>query len=622
MKRRALFLYNTESLQKEEVVPLDGKTIRMYTCGPTVYNFAHIGNFRTYVFEDLLRRTIKFFGFPIQQAMNLTDIDDKTIKGAVQNKISLDEFTKPFKEAFFADLATLGIEKVEFYPQATDYIPEMIAMIETLKEKGIAYLGQDGSTYFAINQFPSYGRLAHLNLESLKAGASNRVQLDEYEKENVCDFVLWKAYDPERDGGIYWESPFGKGRPGWHIECSAMASKLLGKTIDLHVGGVDNLFPHHENEIAQSEGCFCCRFVKHWLHAEHLLVDHKKMSKSLGNFYTLRDLLQKGYSGKVVRYALLQAHYRTQLNFTFESLEASASTLRRLEDFILRMKEICDEKIQVALDKILEKALPANLSKKQISERILFEFKKGERRDIFDAADMKPLVEKGLPSFAQKTEVAHLIAQEMSGEGKKAMIEPILERALKTAGSSPDLVSKILVQVREEKGSDLLNPEVLQPILARALPKAAEREQVLSYVFKDLNDKKTQGFVFPLLQKAMQEFEMALADDLNISLALSAVFELVREVNILCDRKAIGFAIAEDVLDFFRKIDEVLNIIPLTKEEEEIPEHLKQALQMREEARLAKDWKTADRCRDQILSSGYLVEDTPLGARLKKIGIL
>jgi len=472
MRKRALVLYNTESLQKEEIVPLDGKTIRMYTCGPTVYNFAHIGNFRTYVFEDLLRRTIKFFGFPIQQAMNLTDIDDKTIKGALQNKISLDEFTRPFKDAFFADLATLGIERVEFYPQATDYIPEMIEMIETLVKKGVAYAGQDGSIYFAINQFPSYGRLAHLEKDALKAGASNRVALDEYEKENVSDFVLWKAYDKERDGGIYWESPFGRGRPGWHIECSAMATKLLGKSIDIHVGAVDNLFPHHENEIAQSEACFCCRFVKHWLHAEHLLVDHKKMSKSLGNFYTLRDLMQKGYTGKQVRYALLQAHYRTQLNFTFESLDAAVSTLRRLEDFVLRMKEISDE--------------------------------------------------------------------------------------------------------------------------------------------------KTKGLISPLLQKTMEAFESSLADDLNISLALSSVFDLVREINTLCDQKQIGIAEAKEVLDFLKKIDEVLHVIPLTHEEEVIPEGLKQALKKREEARLAKDWKAADACRDLILSSGYLIDDTPQGARLRK----
>ncbi len=253
MARHRLKLYNTETRQKEEIVPLDGKKIRMYTCGPTVYNFAHIGNFRTYVFEDLLRRTLRFFGMGIEQVMNLTDIDDKTIKGAIANKVSLDAFTRPFKEAFFQDLETLNIERVEHYPQATDYVQEMIGIIQHLMEKGVAYQGSDQSIYFSIRHFPSYGRLSHLDLSALEAGASKRVNLDEYDKESVSDFVLWKAYDPERDGEIYWESPFGKGRPGWHIECSAMAMKLLGPTLDIHVGAVDNMFPHHENEIAQSE---------------------------------------------------------------------------------------------------------------------------------------------------------------------------------------------------------------------------------------------------------------------------------------------------------------------------------------------------------------------------------
>lgn len=352
-----LKIFNTESRQKEEVIPLDGECIHMYTCGPTIYHFAHIGNFRTYVFEDLLRRTLKFFGFRVKQAMNLTDVDDKTIKGAIDGQISLSAFTTPYKEAFFEDLAALNIERVEFYPQATDYIPEMIALIECLLKKGVAYADAQGNVYFSIGKFPTYGRLAHLQTQDLKIGASGVVS-DEYDKENISDFVLWKSYDPVRDGTIFWESPFGRGRPGWHIECSAMAMKLLGESIDIHVGGVDNLFPHHENEIAQSEACTACRFVRYWMHAEHLLVDHKKMSKSLGNFYVLRDLLERGYTGSEVRYMLLQTHYRTQLNFTFEGLEAARHTLTRLRDFIVRLQQLAktEDAPQGKVLPLLEKA--------------------------------------------------------------------------------------------------------------------------------------------------------------------------------------------------------------------------------------------------------------------------
>lgn len=335
-----LKLFNTASRQKETLVPLNDRHVRMYTCGPTVYNFAHIGNFRTYVFEDLLRRAIKFFGFQITQVMNLTDVDDKTIKGAIAQNVSLKVYTQPYKDAFFEDLQSLRIEPVEHYPAATDYISEMIRMIEGLLAKGIAYVGGDGSVYFAIQKFPKYGCLSHLHLEDLQAGASDRVANDEYEKDNIADFVLWKSYDPTRDGQIYWESPFGPGRPGWHLECSAMAMQLLGETIDIHVGGVDNMFPHHENEIAQSEAYSGKSFVKLWMHSEHLLVDHKKMSKSLGNFYTLRDLLKKGFTGTQVRYLLLQTHYKTQLNFTFQGLEATKSSLQRLNDFIQRLHEV------------------------------------------------------------------------------------------------------------------------------------------------------------------------------------------------------------------------------------------------------------------------------------------
>lgn len=359
-QKTVLKVFNTESREKEVVQPLKDNHIRMYTCGPTVYNYAHIGNFRTYVFEDLLRRTIKFFGMKITQVMNLTDVDDKTIKGAIANNVTLDEFTKTFKDAFFEDLKTLNIEPVEHYPAATDYIQEMIVMIEGLLESKVAYLGGDGSIYFAISKFPRYGCLSHIHLDELQVGGSNRVNADEYEKDHVADFVLWKSYDETRDGKIYWESPFGKGRPGWHLECSAMAMNILGEEIDIHVGGVDNMFPHHENEIAQSEAYSHKRFSKVWMHSEHLVVDGKKMSKSLGNFFSLRDLLNKGFNGRQVRYMLLQAHYKTQLNFTFTGLDSVAQTLRRLDDFVYRMQDIQkksikqDEKIAPILDKTLD----------------------------------------------------------------------------------------------------------------------------------------------------------------------------------------------------------------------------------------------------------------------------
>ena len=263
LKTIPLYLYNTETRRKEPLIPLEHGHVRMYTCGPTVYHFAHIGNFRTYVFEDILRRTIQFFGFKITQVMNLTDVDDKTIKGAIAQKVTLDDYTKPFKEAFFADLKTLNIEPAEHYPAATDYIAEMIRMIQILNEKGVAYTGGDGSIYYAIRKFPRYGCLSHLRLDELQAGASERVATDEYDKDHIADFVLWKKYDPERDGKIFWESPFGPGRPGWHLECSAMAMKILGETIDIHVGGIDNMFPHHENEIAQSEACSGSHLLKY-----------------------------------------------------------------------------------------------------------------------------------------------------------------------------------------------------------------------------------------------------------------------------------------------------------------------------------------------------------------------
>lgn len=468
----ALKLFNTETRQKELFEPAVEGEVTLYTCGPTIYNFAHIGNFRTYVFEDLLRRTLKFLGFKVHQAMNLTDVDDKTIRGALAQKVSLKTFTDTYKKAFFEDLQTLNIEPVEHYPAATDYIDRMISMVEELLAKGVAYKGQDGSIYFAIKKFPSYGRLSHLDSRELKEGASERVSADEYDKDNASDFVLWKAYDKERDGDIFWESPFGKGRPGWHIECSAMATALLGKTLDIHVGGVDNMFPHHENEIAQSEACFGCRFVKYWLHAEHLLVDHKKMSKSLGNFYTLRDLLAKGFTGSEVRYLLLQTHYRTQLNFTLAGLDAARASLQRLHDFVFR-------------------------------------------------------------------------------------------------------VERIYASNMEHQSSALVT-----------------------------------------ISSFLPSFREALEDDFNISLALSCLFDFVRHTNALIDKGAVGRDEAAAILKDLHAADNVLGVIFVAQEE--VAADLQALLDKRNAARAAKNWAESDKMRDILLQAGYIIEDTPSGARLKK----
>ncbi|MCE5317228.1 MAG: cysteine--tRNA ligase [Parachlamydia sp.] len=465
-------LYNTESRAKETFQPMRPPEVRLYTCGPTVYHYAHIGNFRTYMFEDLLRRTLQYFGMKVTQVMNLTDVDDKTIRGAWAGKMTLEDYTRPFIEAFFQDLKTLGIEPAEHYPAATGYIPQMIQMIQVLLEKGIAYTGGDGSVYYAIRKFPRYGCLSHLHLDELQAGASERVAADEYDKDHVSDFVLWKKYDSERDGEIFWESPFGRGRPGWHLECSAMAISLLGETLDIHVGGVDNMFPHHENEIAQSEAYSEKRFVKCWLHSEHLLVDGKKMSKSLGNFYTLRDLLQRGFTGRQVRYMLLHTHYRTQLNFTFAGLESVKQSLQRLDDFIQRLQEIQSE-----------------------------------------------------------------------GE---------------------------------------------------------------------------QGSAESLLKATDSSFSEALADDLNISSALAALFDLVREVNILCDSGRLGRQEASKVLDLLQRFNKVLGFLIFERVGDSIPQDLLEALEKRLQARRDKNWSLADSLRDLIHSRGYTIEDTPAGARLKK----
>ena len=321
-------VYNSLSRRVEPLVPLADNTVRLYTCGPTVYNFAHIGNFRAYTFEYILRRVIQFNGMKVKQVMNLTDVDDKTIRGANAQGVPLTDYTKTYKDAFFADLKKLNVQPAEVYPAATDHIPEMIALVEKLVAKGVAYRSDDGSVYFAVTKFPGYGKLAHIDFDNQRTGA--RCAADEYDKENVGDFALWKGWE-ESDGPVGWDSPWGRGRPGWHIECSAMSMKYLGETFDLHTGGIDNLFPHHENEIAQAEAATGKPFVNTWMHCAHLRVNGEKMSKSLGNFFTLRDLIEKGWSGREIRYVLINAHYRTGLNFAFTALEDARKSLARID---------------------------------------------------------------------------------------------------------------------------------------------------------------------------------------------------------------------------------------------------------------------------------------------------
>jgi cysteinyl-tRNA synthetase len=342
-----LTLFNTLSRSVQEFTPLDpaGQKVGLYCCGPTVYDFAHIGNWRTFVFGDLVRRYLDFKGYAVQHVMNITDVDDKIIKRVRDTGTTLRDFTGKFEAAFLEDLQALNCRRPHQTPHATEFIPDIIALIQKLVAQGLAYQTPDGSVYFSIEKYRAngrqYGQLVKLNFEEMRVG--ERVCSDEYEKEAVADFALWKARVPE-DGAVSWPSPWGEGRPGWHIECSAMSMRLLGPSFDLHLGGEDLMFPHHEDEIAQSEGAGLQEagrgFVKYWLHGAHLLVEGRKMSKSLGNFFTLRDLLAKGFTGREIRYLLLTAHYRETFNFTLEGLQAARAALARIDDCLTKLREL------------------------------------------------------------------------------------------------------------------------------------------------------------------------------------------------------------------------------------------------------------------------------------------
>ena len=338
-----MIFYNSLSRKKELFKPIDKKLITLYTCGPTVYDSPHIGNYRTFLFEDLLKRTLIASGFKVKHAMNITDIDDKTIKASINENVDLKEFTKKYINIFFDELKSLRILPADYYPRATKYISEMIDIIENLISTNHAYVSSSGDVYFSIESFQKYGTLTNLKLDKLIQ--SKRVLYDEYSSDTIQDFALWKAYKPS-DGNVYWQSPWGKGRPGWHIECSAMAMNLLGNSIDIHCGGVDNKFPHHENEIAQSE-CFSqSKFVNYWLHSDFLLVDGEKMSKSKGNFYTLKDIIKKGMSVEEFRYLIFSAHYRSKINFSLKRINNAKKAISRITNLKHKLISIAKDKIQ------------------------------------------------------------------------------------------------------------------------------------------------------------------------------------------------------------------------------------------------------------------------------------
>ena len=467
-----LKFHNNLSGQTEEFVPLSGNTVKLYMCGPTVWNFAHIGNFRTFIFGDVLRRYLKFKRYDLTHVFNLTDVDDRIINEARKAGISINEFTAPFIKAFWEDFDALGIQRPEITPRATEHIAEMIEIIEKLLANGHAYQSE-GSIYYRIRAFPEYGKLSKINFAGNITGGGGRVDTDKYEKENAQDFALWKFVDETEPTG--WEASFGRGRPGWHIECSAMSMKYLGETFDLHAGGIDLQFPHHENEIAQSEGATGKLFAKTWLHGEFLKIDGDVMAKTKGNFFTFRDLHAQGYSAPAIRYLLLSAPYRHQLNFTFEGLQGAESTVKRLQDFRRRVSE---SKVQ-----------------------------------------------------SSKSEVQSDIQKHVA--------------------------------------------------------------------------------------KALVEFETAMDDDLNTSVALSAVHNLVREINVALANDALSADDKALVLEAIVKFEAVLGIFG-KETQEMLDADIENLIAERQEARRNRNFARSDEIRMQLTEKGIILEDTKDGVRWKR----
>lgn len=449
-----LKFYNTLTRKKDEFVPIRKKEVRIYSCGPTVYDHPHIGNLRAFVFYDLLRRYLKYRGFRLKHVMNITDVDDKTIRNSKKEGLSLRKFTEKYTKIFFEEIEKIGVEKFEHYPKATEHIKEMVELVKKLLKKGIAYKGADGSVYFNIRKFSEYGKLSKLDMSSLKEGA--RVAQDEYTKEQARDFALWKAWSRE-DGNVFWETEIGKGRPGWHIECSVMSTKYLGKTIDMHTGGVDLIFPHHENEIAQSEAANGKPFVRYWLHNEHVMVEGKKMSKSLGNFLTLNDIIKRGHDPRAVRYALLSAHYRSKLNITDKSLWAAQQAIEKIDNFTDLLKEIKDSKPNPDVKRMI------NNVKKGFRDSMDDDLNIGlALSKIFDfIRDINKLIEKGK------------IGKKDSSECVKTMekFDDVLGVMKKKRGVSKELVKKtidMLVELHADlKKKDKGSASKLDKILAK-----------------------------------------------------------------------------------------------------------------------------------------------------------
>ncbi|NNF12667.1 MAG: cysteine--tRNA ligase, partial [Gemmatimonadetes bacterium] len=369
----SLKVRNTATRAVEPFVPLEDGKAKVYACGPTIYSHAHIGNFRAFVFFDLVHRHLEWSGYDVDFVMNLTDVDDKVIDAAYEAGSSIGEHTAPFGEVFLADCATLGIRPADIYPRATDYIDQMVAFIGRLVERGHAYAAADGAVYYSISSFPEYGKLKGIDPSTLKSGA--RVSQDEYQKDDVRDFALWKAAtEKDEEVGAAWDSPWGRGRPGWHLECSVMSTVELGETLDMHLGGEDLVFPHHENEIAQSEGATGKPFVRNWLHVKHLFVEGKKMSKSLGNFIRVRELLEEGHDPAAIRHLLISSHYRGDLNFTRSGLEASQAAVQRLLNFEARLEGLTTD------DAATASRLPA------LAETMVSDFRSAMDED-FNSAD-------------------------------------------------------------------------------------------------------------------------------------------------------------------------------------------------------------------------------------------
>jgi cysteinyl-tRNA synthetase len=466
-----LRFHNNLTNQLEDFQPLNGNDVKMYICGPTVWNFAHIGNFRTFTFGDILRRYLKFKGYNLTHVMNLTDVDDRIINEAAKANQSIDEFVQPYIIAFWEDMDSIGNERPDVAPRATEHIAEMIEIIETLIKNGRAY-ESDGSIYFRISAFPDYGKLSKISFSGNIIGGSERIDTDKYEKEDARDFALWKFVDADEPTG--WDAPFGRGRPGWHIECSAMAMKYLGETFDIHAGGIDLQFPHHENEIAQSEGATDKLFAKYWLHGEFLKIDSEKMSKSLGNDYTLRDIIGRGVNPQAIRYLLFSVPYRKQLNFTFEGLKGAENTIERLQDF---------------------------------------------RRRV-----------------------------EMWGLG---------------------------------------------------------------------NDNKDVSILHDIIERALCEFEEAMDNDLNTSVALAAIHNFVRDVNISMSTTGLTWKDKELVLDAIKKFDSVFNIFG--KDSGEIlDKEIEMLIELRQANRRSRNFAAADENRKILAEKGIILEDTKDGVRWKR----